>query len=406
MPKTVVAVVRCPDYRPESLDRATERLQEFIGGFAALIKPNDSVFLKINHLGSHPPATAINTHPEVASSIARSLSPITTNVVIGDGIESEDPSPFETSGFSSVCLRDQLELVNFARQGYVSIEVDAPYCLARVPIARIVAQADFVVTVPKLKTHMLTLMTGAVKNGYGYLPQEVRTRLHRDHIRPTDFSGAVVDIFAACKPGFVVMDAIDALEGSGPGTRGTPRHLGLLIAGRDAVAVDAVASAIIGLDPMEVATTRLAHERGLGMADLTEIEVVGTPIAEVRCADFARPGNRFLVGSVAERMPRIATRVLSWVLGAGRERPRVLRQKCTGCGVCAQHCPEDAIEFAQGCARINYDECISCFCCLEFCTQAAIRPQSSLAGSMLRMGMRTGVRAARRAGKVFSRRKP
>ena len=405
MTRSVVAIVRCPDYRPESLDEAMERLQEFIGGFGGLIKPKEAVFLKINHLGNHKTDLAINTHPELVASFARSISGITTNVTVADGLDTPDSSPFETTGFSRVCREAGLELVNFCRQGYVSVTLDNPYCMGRVPIATIAREAGFVVTVPKLKTHMLTLVTGAVKNNYGYLPHEVRLRLHREHIIPADFAGAVTDVFAACKPGLTVMDAIDALEGSGPSTGGRPRHLGLLIAGTDAVAVDAVSSAVVGLDPMEVATTRLAHERGYGVGDLSQIEVVGSSIEEVRCRNFAKPVNQVFLGSLLDRMPRSMSRGLARVFRVTRQWPEVSPERCTGCGMCATHCPQDTIDMTGGKAWINYDECIACFCCLEYCPSNAIRPRRSVAGGVLSKCVRGVERGARAAGKLFLRRR-
>ena len=359
------------------------RLLRFIGGLEEVVQPNDSVFLKINHLGNHASETAINTHPQVVSSFARTLGGVTTNITVGDGLDSTDEAPFATSGFSRMCRQDGLRLLNFCRRGYLAGTVNHPHALEQVPIPTSVTEADVVVSLPKLKTHMLTLLTGAVKNNYGYLPLQVRLRLHREHIEPTDFCGAVVDAYAACVPAFTLMDAIDALEGTGPGAGGRPRHLGLLLAGADGVAVDAVASAIIGLDPMSVATTRIAHERGLGVGDLSQIEVVGESIWEVRRPDFAKPSSRLLPIWLAHHLPVGLTRLIGSVAGATRPWPRVSAKRCTGCGTCVKHCPQDAITLPAGKARINTDECISCFCCLEFCPSDVIKPTRSQIGSVL-----------------------
>ena len=402
MTRAVVAVIRCADYSPDALNRATGRLLEFIGGLEALVQPNDSVFFKINHLGNFPVELAINTHPAVVSTFARTLRHVTTNITVGDGLTSTDRTPFETTGFSQMCRQEGLNLVNFCRQGYVSVEIPNPHTQKRVPIPPLVTEADLVITVPKLKTHVLTLMTGAVKNNYGYLPHNVRLRLHREHVAPTDFSGAVVDVYAACRPGLVVMDAIDAMEGPGPGRSGRVRHLGLLIAGRDGVAVDAVASAVIGIDPMSVATTRIAHERGLGVGDLAEIDVVGERISDVRCDDFAKPTGRLLLMSAAGRLPTAATRLVSATLDLTRERPHVSTEKCTGCGQCVSHCPQDVITIADDKARIDHDGCISCFCCMEFCPSDAIRPARSRCGKVLAAGFKTMTRAGRLLGHIFS----
>ena len=91
----------------------------------------------------------------------------------------------------------------------------------------------------------------------------------------------MVDLLTVVRPGLAVVDGILAQEGMGP-VLGTPVEMGLIIASKDPVAVDAVASTVMGFDPKEVRIIDGAGKAGIGTADLKEIEVVGTPIKEVQ----------------------------------------------------------------------------------------------------------------------------
>jgi uncharacterized protein (DUF362 family) len=87
------------------------------------------------------------------------------------------------------------------------------------------------------------------------------------------------------------MDGIVGMEGEGP-LEGTARNIGIVAASKDSIALDAVCSSIISIDPMEVPTTKVAAERGFGIGSLRDIEVLGTQIDEVKIPDFKRPAKR------------------------------------------------------------------------------------------------------------------
>ena len=101
---------------------------------------------------------------------------------------------------------------------------------------------------------------------------------------------ALVDVFEMVQPQITIMDAVIGMEGNGPNA-GDPRKVGLIIAGYDGVALDAVASTIIGFDPMKVPIIKYAHDRKLGTADMNEIDVSGEEISTVTVADFKKPSS-------------------------------------------------------------------------------------------------------------------
>ena len=125
-----------------------------------------------------------------------------------------------------------------------------------VRVGRAVTEVDFLINVPVLKTHRGTLLSNCVKNiGVGVACREEKKRLHRLGI-----DEGLLDVFSVVKPHFNVVDALVCIEGDGPNfPPGKPRTLGLVMAGEDGVAVDAVCARLIGLDPLEVKHLRLVE---------------------------------------------------------------------------------------------------------------------------------------------------
>ena len=129
-----------------------------------------------------------------------------------------------------------------------------------------------IVHLPTMKTHVFTTMTGAMKNAFGGL-------LHRKrHWTHSVIHETLVDLLAIQQeihPGiFAVTDGTFA--GDGPGPRAMRWHIkNRIAAGADQVAVDAVVARMMGFDPLSIPFIRIAHERGLGVGDIRDIEIVG-----------------------------------------------------------------------------------------------------------------------------------
>jgi hypothetical protein len=129
---------------------------------------------------------------------------------------------------------------------------------------------------PTVKTHGHAVMTGAVKNSFGGLLREVRHYAHKYmHEVLVDLLYMQRELHPAV---FTVMDGTVAGDGAGPRTM-IPRIKNLLLAASDSVAIDAVAARLMGFDPMSIPFIRMAHERGLGVGDPREIDLVGDDVA-------------------------------------------------------------------------------------------------------------------------------
>ena len=129
---------------------------------------------------------------------------------------------------------------------------------------------------PTMKTHGHAVMTGSVKNSFGGLLREVRHYAHKYmHEVLVDLLYMQRELHPAV---FTVMDGTVAGDGAGPRTM-IPRVKNLILAASDSVAIDAIAARLMGFDPLSIPFLRMAHERGLGVADPRDIELVGDDVS-------------------------------------------------------------------------------------------------------------------------------
>jgi uncharacterized protein (DUF362 family) len=134
-----------------------------------------------------------------------------------------------------------------------------------------------IVHLPTVKTHGHAVMTGSVKNSFGGLLREVRHYAHKYmHEVLVDLLYIQRELHPAV---FTVMDGTVAGDGAGPRTM-IPRTKNLLLAAADSVAIDATAARLMGFDPLSIPFLRMAHERGLGIADPRQIELVGDDVSQ------------------------------------------------------------------------------------------------------------------------------
>lgn len=199
-------------------------------------------------------------------------------VVESDQVLENIESAFERSGAAEVCRRAGATWVNLGRGE--TVEVDAPgnTILKRIAVPRILREMPFI-TVPVMKTHAKTGITGSLKNQWGCLPK----MRHEYHLVLDD---ALADLNSVVRPALSIMDATVGLEGNGPKS-GWPRIVDAVLCSADPVALDTVQAKMMGVDPATIAHLARAAERGIGTNRLDDIDVrsVETPAP---VAPFAR----------------------------------------------------------------------------------------------------------------------
>ena len=359
-PGRAVRIVRCADYA-DSLAPAFARLL----AESALLSPQEvagrRVLVKPNLLTDRTPEQAVTTHPEFLRLVIRHLKAAGAKVSVGDSPASAANlrAVLEKTGIGAVCEEEGVPFVSFEREGVRACSVDGFDFTLAGPIA----EADLIVSLPKVKSHSLTKLTAAVKNLYGAVPGYDKTTLHRHHPRPDDFGRLMQAIWRVLPPTVSLADAVVGMEGQGP-ANGRPAQLGFLAAAADPFALDIALCGILHIKPESVPYLK-------GLVELHAPETAGD---SVEIASFEVPIGSHLLSLVPAGLMRVAARVL-WV------RPRIDAGKCVNCGRCIKACPVKALARpdanGRGIPALKKQACVGCACCHEVCPQGAIRMTQS-----------------------------
>jgi len=354
--KRPVSIVRCKTYNYKDVEIAVRKAFDLIGGLSSFIDKEDKVLIKPNMLSGRPPEDNVNTHPEVVRAVVRLVKECGGYPAIGDnpGGSLNAEEAYQSSGMARVAYEEGIECLKSNDVRIVN----------GLPISSYFFDYDKIISLPKMKTHSLMLITGAIKNMFGAVSGLNKSECHRRFPLPEDFVHILVDAFTAVRPDLVLMDGIVAMDGDGPAS-GRLRHAGILIAGEDSVAVDSVFSRLIGITPEDILTIKEAVKRGLGQCDLNNIEIIGERMEDVYIKGFRLPRSRFIL--------RIPGFVINFLAGLVKFGPFVDRHLCRKCNACLEACPNSAIFIdKKGYYTIDYHRCIRCMCCHEVCPHRAI----------------------------------
>jgi len=371
----VVAAVRCSSYDEVEVAAAVGRGIDLLGGIERFAEPRETILLKPNLLVPRDAVRAVTTHPSVFRAVARRFIDAGARVTYGDSPGFGGPAfVARRTGIAAIAEELGIELADFTSGR------DVPYpeglLIKRFTIARGAVAADGIVSLPKLKTHGLTRITGAIKNQYGCIPGTLKAEFHARLPNVDLFSRMLVDLNRLLRPRLFVMDGVVAMEGNGP-QNGSPRPMNVLLLSNDPVALDATVCEIIGLDPSLVLPIVYGNESGLGRA--SDIEWMGDPIETLAANDFDVNRRPSSTTGGPGRTSRLARRFVV-------PRPVIRPERCTLCGTCVAVCPATpkAVRF-DGVNRSRppvhrYDACIRCYCCQEMCPEGAIELRVPLLG--------------------------
>jgi uncharacterized protein (DUF362 family)/Pyruvate/2-oxoacid:ferredoxin oxidoreductase delta subunit len=366
-----VSILKCRDYNPFLVCKETKKAIDLLGGISSFIRPKSKVLIKPNLLMAKQPELGITTHPEVVRAVVKILKEIDCQIYLGDGpsvwgkeIERVD-EVYEETEMKKISKEEGIELVKFDKRRW----------RGKFPLTEWLDTCDYLVSIPKFKTHNLTLLTGAIKNLFGLVTGTYKTELHKNYFAQDDFARILVDIYEEAKPVLTVIDGIVAMEGDGPSSNGELRNTGLVLAGSDCVALDTILALIMGVKPFDILTTQEAAARGLGVADIDSISVLGEKLEDVIGEPFKLPRT-----SLNKKIPRPIVELAKRLI---RFSPKVDYNNCNLCSVCVEICPNKVISIRTNRIFIDYSGCISCFCCQESCPNAAIKVKKSILTRMI-----------------------
>ncbi|MEW6746547.1 MAG: DUF362 domain-containing protein [Planctomycetota bacterium] len=264
--RPVVAIARGDD--PAALARAAV---EALGGMGAFVSRGERVLLKPNIGWDRPPKFAANTNPDVVASVARlCLEAGAKEVVVTDSPCNNPQRCFDKSGLAKALEGLGVKLFVPTERDYV--EKDLGGEVLRVwPVLRAVLECDKVVNLPIAKHHSSAVLTLGMKNWYGILGGgKRRGALHQEMAR------SIAELASFVRPVLTVLDAYRILVRNGPqgGSLMDTRETKTVMASRDAVAVDALASTLFELTPKDVPYVPLGEQMGLGRADLEAVDKI------------------------------------------------------------------------------------------------------------------------------------
>lgn len=288
-----VIIKDCPQYRLNLIEETIEEGMEILGGWEKYLSPGMKVLLKVNLIGPKTSDTAAITHSEFVRALTRILKKRGCNVWIGDssggaigGVAPTTRSMF-VSGLEKVAREEGAVIKNFDKEGVLEVKPKSHY-IDKMYLAKPMFEADFVINLPKLKTHSAGIYTGAVKNLFGCIPGLRKAEYHRLAPNHTDLGHMIVDIHQAVKVGLHIMDGITAMQGEGP-TAGEVYQGGKILFSTDPLALDTVAAAMLGMEIDDIPILISARERKLGESDLDKIRISGDYTAPPRLKGFKLP---------------------------------------------------------------------------------------------------------------------
>ncbi len=371
---SIVSVAATPDYTDETVYAAVCRHFEALN-VAEDLKPGMKILLKPNLLYGKKPEAGVTTNPAVVKAVIRWLTQRGfNNVVVAEssgGLFNAEymrsvysVSGYRVPGIAEYLNRDFTFGTRHTAEGFTvkSFNLITP-----------ILEADYIINLPKLKTHAMTTVSAGVKNLFGTIPGLQKPDMHRRYPELGSFVRMLCELCETVRPNVTLLDAVDSMEGNGPGG-GTVRHTGVTLCSRDVYALDVAAVEFMGLSPMDAPHLRAAGEMGLLPETVT---VTGDEL--IPCSPAFRLPDAVKSTGFEDAAPGFLRKPVEKVMDLLlRSYPHVDKSKCVGCGRCAESCPQKIIRVENKKASMPRKNCISCFCCQEMCPVHAISAKRGL----------------------------
>jgi uncharacterized protein (DUF362 family)/ferredoxin len=288
-------------------------------------------------------------------------------------------------GVRTLAARFGVHVLDLNQAPAVEVEVET----GRVRVAEVCLQADFFISIPKIKTHAEAGMSAAVKNLMGCVSGTDKRLMHRD------LPANLVRLSEQIWPDWVLVDGLVAMEGNGPGD-GTPRRLDLLLCGTDPFRLDLLLARLVGLDYVAIPYLAIARQRGhISDEDIRLVEQISpvavlkpapprglvTRILDHRALAVVRDLTRPLHGSEAARTMLYRLGVIQDVYrqaDAAIQELNLDRGRCDGCGACVAVCPMELPVLEADFGFLNAPDCLGCLYCALVCPREAIAIRGEL----------------------------
>lgn len=375
-----VTILKVPSYNMEEVEQAVEKL------FANVectnkINSDTKILIKPNLLAKHVPEHAVTTHPEVVRATIRACKrrgALAEHIIVADSAgglynPGQMKSLYKVSGLAAVCDAEGVEA--YSRCESTEVKTKNGKVVTEFEILNPVLEADFIINLPKLKSHVMTGMTAACKNMFGVIPGLKKSEWHMRFPDKERFGDMLIDLLETITPDMAILDGVLAMEGDGP-AGGEPRTVGILMASEDMLNLDLAIAHLMGLEPMRVPYLKAGYQRSLCDSKIDKSHMVGDMEMFQPILDWKLPesyqGNQDGDTYFAAVLPKFLQPITRKIEEKVAPRPVITKKLCIGCGKCAEICSQDTIVIKDKKARIVQKGCIRCFCCHEMCPVKAI----------------------------------
>jgi uncharacterized protein (DUF362 family)/ferredoxin len=367
-----IAVTRTFD----GIEAAAHRVIEQVGGMESLMKGAKIAVLKPNFVAGRNAETGSTTSFALMKAVAEEVRACGAEPVLCEtpGTEFDREATYTILGVEKFCEENGIRILRVDPEGgeddWMELRPAGAKTLRRYRIPRILKDARLI-NLPVLKTHVISTMTLSMKNSMGILPRPDRRIMHA-----FDIDQSIVDMNLGIKPDLNIVDGSVGQDGEGP-LYGDKADLQVLVAGRDALAVDLACCQMVGVKPRDIPHLKVALEQ-MGKPTWT---LVGEDVGVIK--KFQLPPKK--------KLYNVAFRAMFWLdypytlfakrgkhmvtslykTGLVGTRPQIIEEKCTRCGVCVDACPlPNVIDLKT--LKVNSRTCERCMLCYEACPEDAM----------------------------------
>lgn len=327
------------------------------------------ILIKPNLVADKDPAFPVATNPQFVFAVIRYLNSIGQyDITVADCpggallLYSNMIDVYKKTGYSFISEYAKLN-TDFESS---NIHGSADFSNRSFNIINVIKNADYVINIPKFKTHNITCITAGVKNLFGCIPGLQKPAFHAKYPGTKDFANMLVELAATVKPDFTIVDAVDIMEGNGP-TNGKKMHLGVTFSSKNVFDLDKIIIEKLGIPAESVPTVCASKEKGLISVS---VETVGdtdfTPDRPILLSELSTA--KTAGGKVTARIRTLIKKAEDCVFSS---YPK-MNDKCILCGKCVLTCPRKALKIENKKISLEKSKCIGCLCCDEVCPNGAV----------------------------------
>lgn len=294
-----VCLMKAESYAVDELMASLERILAPLGGMQAVVKPGDRVLLKPNLLTGSRPTKECVTRPEIVYCVAELVKAAGGQPFLGDSPAfGSAHGVAEANGYLPWLEKAGVPVQELHGQRYAT---EASGELAHLRLSKEAMNADVIINLPKVKSHIQLTLTLGVKNLFGCVPGKMKAWWHMEAGKDCDrFGTMLVETARTLAPQLTIVDGIIGHGGNGP-SGGEPQALGVLAASTDVFALDRALVEILGANPADIPT--VAQSLRLGYCpDLVDIQFPLARPEELAIAEWQFPDQLMAIDF---GMPRV-----------------------------------------------------------------------------------------------------